>query len=239
MGKFIDLTGRKFGKLTVLEYYGKDSRGKNNLWLCECSCSGSILPTVSISNLMSGHTRSCGCLQIERVSTLNKKYNSYDLSGFFGIGYTSKDEEFYFDLEDYDKIKELCWHKDNSSRITCRYKNYTYYMHRLVMTACDNEIIDHINRIPIDNRKKNLRLCTSSQNNMNSNISVFNTSGVIGVSYSNQNKKWFASVYKNRKRIHLGSFDYIEDAITVRLKSEKEFYGEFAPQKHLFETYNI
>ena len=40
---------------------------------------------------------------------MHKKYNTYDLTGEYGIGYTSKDEEFYFDLEDYDKIKDYCW----------------------------------------------------------------------------------------------------------------------------------
>lgn len=33
--------------------------------------------------------------------------NTYDLSGEYGIGYTTKGEEFWFDLEDYDKIKSI------------------------------------------------------------------------------------------------------------------------------------
>ena len=43
------------------------------------------------------------------VSKHNKKYNWYDLSGEFGIGFTQNDILFYFDLEDYDKIKNYCW----------------------------------------------------------------------------------------------------------------------------------
>ena len=42
------------------------------------------------------------------MSETFKKYNTYDLSGEYGIGYTSKGEEFYFDLDDYDKIKDYC-----------------------------------------------------------------------------------------------------------------------------------
>lgn len=38
----------------------------------------------------------------------NKRYNRYDLTGEYGIGYTNQGVEFYFDLEDYDKIKEYC-----------------------------------------------------------------------------------------------------------------------------------
>ena len=45
-----------------------------------------------------------------RSSKCNKKYNKYDLSGEYGIGWTSNtNQEFYFDLEDYDKIKDYCW----------------------------------------------------------------------------------------------------------------------------------
>lgn len=54
MGKFIDLTGQKFGKLTVLEYIG------NKKWRCECDC-GNIKDIYS-NNLRNGLTRSCGCL---------------------------------------------------------------------------------------------------------------------------------------------------------------------------------
>ena len=48
--------------------------------------------------------------------------NVYDLSGEYGIGYTLKGEEFYFDLEDYDKIKDYCWHI-NKKYVCTKYKN--------------------------------------------------------------------------------------------------------------------
>jgi hypothetical protein len=37
----------------------------------------------------------------------------------------------------------------------------------------------------------------------------------------------------------LGCFEKIEDAVVARLKKEKEIWGDFAPQRHLFELYNI
>ena len=37
----------------------------------------------------------------------HKKYNTYDLSGEYGIGYSNSGKEFYFDLDDYDLIKEI------------------------------------------------------------------------------------------------------------------------------------
>ena len=48
----------------------------------------------------------------------NNKYNKYDLSGCFGIGYASNNDDlFYFDLEDYNKIKNTCWYSKNGRMI--------------------------------------------------------------------------------------------------------------------------
>lgn len=43
----------------------------------------------------------------------------------------------------------------------------------------------------------------------------------------------------NHKRINIGTFNDKNDAIIARLKAEKEYFGEFAPQQHLFEEYGI
>lgn len=62
--KRLDLTGRRFGKLTVIEQCGKDRSGKNAIWLCDCDCGGNTKATTT--HLRSGHTQSCGCLKQER-----------------------------------------------------------------------------------------------------------------------------------------------------------------------------
>ena len=56
----MDIAGEKFGKLIVLEEYGRDKRG-SILWKCKCSCGK--LTTATTYNLRSGHKRSCGCLR--------------------------------------------------------------------------------------------------------------------------------------------------------------------------------
>ena len=60
----IDLTGKRFGKLVVLEFY--DNKWGGARWLCKCDC-GSIT-IVSGSNLRYGHTTSCGCAKYRRFS---------------------------------------------------------------------------------------------------------------------------------------------------------------------------
>src|SRR5574344_395796 len=59
-GNVIDLTGQKFGHLTVIARDGSDNRGKAK-WLCECDCENHTQISVLSSNLRAGHTQSCGC----------------------------------------------------------------------------------------------------------------------------------------------------------------------------------
>jgi len=61
IGKSEDLTGRRFGRLTVLGPAYKKSDYKL-FWLCQCSCGG--LTIVISENLKYGNTSSCGCVQI-------------------------------------------------------------------------------------------------------------------------------------------------------------------------------
>ena len=87
MGKFEDLTGRKFGRLTVISN-GDTAKNGDIQWWCQCDCGNKELSIVRTYNLKSGHTRSCGCMRDEEAKRpgRNKKYNKYDLSGEYGIG---------------------------------------------------------------------------------------------------------------------------------------------------------
>lgn len=62
MSNFQDLTGKKFNRLTVRNYFGK-SKHRCSLWLCDCECGGTVV--VRTADLKNGHTKSCGCLFIE------------------------------------------------------------------------------------------------------------------------------------------------------------------------------
>ena len=64
-----DLSGQTFGRLTVGQLAGQGRRGRA-FWLCRCSCGAET--RVSSSNLVQGHTQSCGCLQREATSTAAK-----------------------------------------------------------------------------------------------------------------------------------------------------------------------
>ena len=227
MNKLKDLKGQRFGRLVVIERaenFILPSGQPQTAWLCQCDC-GNILKTRSFS-LTNGTTKSCGCLAKELRVARMKKYNTYDLTGEYGIGYTSKGEEFYFDLEDYDKIKDYCWNKHKEYIATRNVSGYILF-HRLVMDISDENIaVDHINHNKSDNRKNNLRFVTDSQNSMNRGISSNNTSGVTGV--NKHNGKWTARIGVNTKRIFLGDYDNFFEAVKARKEAEEKYYKEYS-----------
>ena len=174
--------------------------------------------------------------------SFERKYNQYDLSGDYGIGWTTNtNEEFYFDLEDYDKIKDYCWrvyvqsdgHKTIRTRDRVTGKNIM--IHHLIF----GKNCDHINRNTFDNRKSNLRTATYQENARNSSIAKNNTSGVTGVTWNQRDKCWQARIGMGYKSKSLGCFSNKDDAIVARLKGEQKYFSEFAPQKHLYEKYGI
>lgn len=59
MGKYIDIVGQKFGKLTAIKYVGKD-KWSAALWKCVCECGEKT--TARGTSLRTGRTKSCGCL---------------------------------------------------------------------------------------------------------------------------------------------------------------------------------
>lgn len=78
--KKIDITGKKFGRLTAL--YENGRRGKNILWRCKCKC-GNEIDAISY-NLKNGHTQSCGCLAKEIQSKTHSIHNG-SKTRLFGI----------------------------------------------------------------------------------------------------------------------------------------------------------
>lgn len=232
--KIESLVGRKFGKLTVLEraedYIVPKTKQHQFCWLCQCECGNQKV--VRGSTLKNGKTTSCGCVHkevVKKIGIKNKKTNNYDLSGEYGIGYTHNGREFYFDLEDYDLIKDYSWSMDKAGYVigSPSKNRKQIHLHVLVMNPDSKQDVDHINHNPSDNRKINLRNVTRSQNQMNVGLSRNNKSGITGVHFDSTNEKWVAQIGIDRKRKNLGKFDNFDDAVKARREAEKKYFGEY------------
>ena len=109
MKKVIDLTGQRFGRLTVIKRAENNKYGTAQ-WTCKCECGNTIYSTAS--NLKSGRTKSCGCLQRELNRKRFEKRNLYEERNKYIVGYTTNtNKEFYVDKEEFDKIKNISWHE--------------------------------------------------------------------------------------------------------------------------------
>ena len=211
MGAFVDLTGQKFGRLTVLQCAGRDNVGRA-LWQCRCQCDGRVVIVASYS-LRSGNSRSCGCLMREVNSTHGLTYH-----------------ELY---PTWLGIKQRCENPNNT-----RYSYYggsgisIYPPWRDSFPLFLNYVLEHIGERPegmtidrIDNdgnyEPGNLRWATQEQQNWNQrrpSRNRNNTTGVIGVIFTD--KKYRVSIRAGGTRYNLGRFSSKAKAVRVRRQAE-------------------
>lgn len=232
----VDHSGEVHGRLTLL----KKNNDKQEYY-CSCDCGKFTKDNpklIPYKRIRSGNTKSCGCLHKEKVShmmqQMRAKHNHYDLSGEYGVCYDEdKQHCWLFDLEDFDLIKDYYWTCLNETGYACakdKERCTTVLMSRIVMglDINDKRYVDHIYHNVFDNRKAHLRICSNSQNNMNRGTPCNNTSGVTGVGWDNQHKKWVAQIMINKKHIHLGLFSKMNDAIKARKEAEEKYFGQYS-----------
>lgn len=229
MGKFQDLTGQRFGRLTIIKR-SETNKYNKPAWICKCDCGNKVV--VGSNLLKMNQTMSCGCLNYDN----HKKYNDYCIyNNIVFVKFGNCDEYFICDLEDWNNLKQYYWRKNTDGYAICNINNKQQgkeclFFHRVVMDCPNDMQVDHIYQVSrgvCDNRKSNLRIVTSWQNNVNKSTSKRNTSGYVGVNWDKQNNKWFAQIMVNNKTKNLGRFDNIEDAIKARKEAELKYFGEY------------
>ena len=221
MGKMIDMTGKTFGRLTVIapSVPPKTSKSGNKHWLCQCSCGN--LTIVNGSALRAKQTTSCGCLQKQRVSELSKSHGMTH-TRLYGI---------------YAGMKKRCYNANNIN-----YKNYggrgiticdewlgENGFQSFVEWAMANGYSDELSIDRIDVNKgyspENCRWVNSTIQNFNQRIRSDNTTGYTGIE-KRPNGKYVVQISINRKRKYLGVYATLEEAIEARRRAERELYPE-------------
>lgn len=136
------------------------------------------------------------------------------------------------DDEDCEFLNQWKWYlfvdRAISSKIITYKGRVSKHMSLLLIDRPEGMQIDHINRDALDNRKSNLRACTSSQNHMNRRLQKNNRAGFKGVHWSRSNKKYYAKIYLDGKAIFLGLYDDIYEAASTYNEAAKKWHGEFA-----------
>jgi HNH endonuclease len=141
------------------------------------------------------------------------------LNGKYGAGKFA-----LVDDEDFDLVNSFNWYLSGSYPVRSlgkRPNRTKISMHRFLMNTPVDKVTDHINGNGLDNRKSNLRICTISENTINSKKSINKSSKYKGVSFINP---WRA--YIGRKI--LGHFKTEKEAAEAYNKAAKELYFDFA-----------
>lgn len=232
-----DLTGRTFGRLKVLERvtppdHVKDKR--TSYWKCQCRCGNEIV--VKRNSLTSGGTQSCGCLKHELNCQLKKKNRIIEHKGYLE-GIDAGGKSFFVSTVDRYIFEMAYWWVHPNGYVRPG-NNAGSALHRVIMHAQDGEIVDHRNHNPSDNRRENLRVTNTQNNTRNKTLPRNNHSGVIGVCQE-KNGMWRAYITLDDYNMKLYSGKFREEAIRRRLLAERDYFGEFAPQQHLFQQYGI
>lgn len=148
----------------------------------------------------------------------------------------------YVDDEDYDFLNQWKWFYTNGTnghngyaarqiRPVPRQRQKTIYMHVVLLMPPMGMVVDHINGITSDNRRKNLRVCTKKQNSQNKagqSLRASKTSQYRGVTWDKATNKWMAQISINMKRTHIGRYDCEKEAALAYNDKAIQAYGEFA-----------
>lgn len=204
----MEIVGKTFNHLTVIEYAGKN-KYKKKLYKCKCNNCGNekIMVGTSVKN---GYSKSCGCLI---------KQNQKRKHGMTGTPIYRK----------WKNIKGRCFNPNTS--------NYKWYGGRGI-TMCQKwkddfyEFYKDVGDIPFEgaeldriynngNYEPNNVRWVDHRTNSNNRRKYHNKTGYTGVTYKPNSDKYQAQLYKNKKFIYLGLFDTPEEAYKAYLKAKE------------------
>src|ERR1700740_73658 len=145
------------------------------------------------------------------------------------------------DVEDFPRLDKYNWLAVKSRDGNFYAKRWRYsdkrwiHMANAVLRRKPGNLVDHIKHhrrtglfSTLDNRKKNLRAATWSQNMRNGKVRSNNKSGYHGVYYDKTHKRWVAQIRHHGKGHHIGCFDTAIEGAIARDKAAKKFHGKFA-----------
>lgn len=96
-------------------------------------------------------------------------------------------------------------------------------LHRLLLSPPVGMVVDHINRNSLDCRRANMRLCTQAENMQNRPAQRGSVSGVRNVYWVPEQQVWCVQMKVERRRISLGRFDCLDDAIAMAAEGRRRY----------------
>jgi len=137
------------------------------------------------------------------------------------------------DDDDYEFLSRITWYSDTKgyARHRVRFSStevITLRMHRVIMKAGKGIEVDHIDGNKLNNQKFNLRFATDGENKRNQKMYRNNTSGLKGVTWHKDKKRWTVQIGLDGRKLWLGQFRDREDAAKCYADAAIKYHGEFS-----------
>ena len=172
----------------------------------------------------------CDC---ESKESKKKQKMEYRIEGDVAIFTTSQGIEFTVDAEDANRVSQYSWRIAGGGYVQGWVNGKFVYLHRFLLGVESDKtsVVDHVNHDKLNNCRSNLRICSSQENNRN-------RKDVKGYSKT-RNGKYASRITVDGKRINLGNYDTPEQANSIRVMAEKEFFGNFSSKVDSFDDAEI
>lgn len=196
--------GKRYGRLVVLSYTGRKYHS-SPIVRCRCDCGKEI--ETNLNKLHTGHTKSCGCLKIRHKDLTGQRFGRLTVLEF---AYKQGQKNYWKCQCDYGNVCYVwtAWLTDGTT-VSCGCKNDE---NRANLQNLDRGRVDGTMLCEIKEDRK-----------LNRN----NTSGIRGVHFDKERKRWVTQLTFQRKNHLLGRFKTKREAIAARKAGEKQYYGKY------------
>ncbi len=195
----VDLTGQRFGRLTALAPTDQRGYGGRIIWRCRCDC-GADVP-VSAGQLTGGYTKSCGCLEHPPLKELvGNRFGLLTVLEYAGKRSGMHRWKCRCDCGREAVVGQTLLQSGKTKSCGC------------LQSTVILESMQYVDNTSVRALESALRHPTSPNSN----------SGYRGI-YQTKKGKWTAQITFRRKKIHLGSFSTLEDALKARRRGEELF----------------
>lgn len=205
--EIIDLTGKCFGKLTVIEK-APTEQDRRTRWICQCDCGNQYIATSQA--LRKGLAKSCGCGRRKDIAGMR-----------FGHLTALERSEQYIVRKDYGK--RYMW------KCICDCGAIVYRLPEKLKHDIDSACDNCQAQMKISAMVENAGFIEGTQLTKISNTqpTAANTSGVRGVIWNKRTQKWRAMLVFQRKSHYLGEYRDFNDAVKARKTAEEKYYLPF------------